>query len=115
MSLVAHAKQELERIHGDPELIVCYLEVVSAFAAKSAEGLDPDVLVALFKHHHVAPITNDPAEWYRVDTNIWQNLRDRRVLSDDGGQTYHVILDESEDDGSVPQRRVSEPMKGRTT
>lgn len=112
MSLVSHAKKELDLVFGDdPDLVMCYIEVVSAFQAKAAERLDPDILAALFKRHHVAPISNDPREWYTEGKGTWTNLRDHRVMSDDGGRTYWIVPEDEDIPEGDLKRHISADKK----
>lgn len=110
MSLVSHAKRELELYFpDDPELVMCHVEIVSAFEAKAGQGVDVDILYRLFRGHHLGEITDDPEEWYHISKGMWQSLRDPRVLSDDGGRTYYIMTDDEED--HMPRIR-SMPRKG---
>lgn len=106
MSLVSKALTELQAVYpDDPDMVMCYIEIISAFEAKSGVGIELDVLMALFQGHLIGTPTNNPKEWLKTDNTTWQNLRDPRIISDDGGRTYFIISDEE------PRRRVSSPEK----
>jgi hypothetical protein len=101
MSLVSHALRELQEVIEDEDLVMCYIEIVSAFEAKANERLDPDILATLFKRHHLGQLTNNSREWHKLDDAHWQSLRDERAISDDAGLTYWLVTDDP------PERRVS--------
>lgn len=113
MRLVQHAKRELDRVFSDdPDLVMCYIEVISAYQAKqeSGEQVDPDILATLFKGHHLGEITNDPDEWDSDGSGSWSNNRDSRIIiSDDGGRTYVILPEDALMEGL--KRYVSAPKK----
>jgi len=94
--LAKHARRELELIGEDPEVIGWYCRVIREFASfghsgGSASAAVP-VLHELLQWHPLSPVTSDPAEW--IDQGeasgypLWQNRRDSRCFSEDGGKTW---------------------------
>lgn len=92
--LVQHARRELELCGQTVEGFVSYPghSGGSAFVAR-------EMLHALLGHQALSPLTDDPTEW--IDRSEmsgepwWQNIRDSRAMSHDGGTTYWLIDDES--------------------
>lgn len=102
VSLVDHARRELELLGEEPETIELYLTVVRAFEAMGHSGVSHyyavDLLKRLIEYKNITPITDDPDEWDLVpesisgsDVAIWQNVRAPSIFSHDGGKTYHDI------------------------
>lgn len=97
--LVQHARRELALLGEDPDVVDWYLRTVTAFVSfghsgGSAEATLP-VLERLLRHEPLTAITDDPGEWVdRTEMSgypLWQNLRDSRAMSEDGGQTYWLV------------------------
>jgi len=95
-NLVSHARRELERIGEESFIIERYLSVVRPFAACGHSGgtaaVMASVLERLLRYEPLSELTDDPAEWLDVsrisDMPWWQNVRDSRAMSHDGGKTY---------------------------
>jgi hypothetical protein len=95
-NLISHARRELRRIGEEPDVIAWYLSVVRAFAAYGHSGGSADattgVLERLLRYKPLSELTDDPAEWIdRSEMSSmpwWQNIRDSRAMSHDGGKTY---------------------------
>lgn len=93
---MSHARRELERIGEEPGVIARYLSVVRAFAACGHSGgsaaVMASVLERLLRFKPLSELTDDPAEWEdRSEISgqpWWQNTRDSRAMSHDGGETY---------------------------
>lgn len=104
-NLVKHARVELERIGEEPETIDGYLNVIRAFAAMGHSGGSASVAIPvihrLLQFLPLGPLTDDPDEWQDVSgrmpdgTTMWQNRRDGRAFSQDGGQTYWLVDDDT--------------------
>lgn len=100
-NLVAHARRELNLIHEDPDVIEWYLDVVRAFTAYGHSGGSAmatiPVINELLQYNALSPLTDDPAEWHHhgpemfSDGGVWQNKRDSRAFSEDGGKTYYLV------------------------
>ncbi len=107
-NLVSHARRELERIGEEPGTIDWYLSVVRAFTAFGHSGTSADamlpVLERLLRFKPLSELTDDPAEWIdRSELNgmpWWQNIRDHRAMSHDGGKTYWMTHDADAAGGS---------------
>lgn len=94
--LVAHARRELERIGEEDYVIDWYLSVVRAFTGFGHSGGSASVMLSvlerLLRYEPLTELTDDPVEW--IDRSEmsgmpwWQNARDSRAMSHDGGRTY---------------------------
>lgn len=104
MSLVDHARKELE-IRGDsPEDIEWYIKVVEAFAEYGHSGGSASVAIptlnTLLQFKNLCALTNDPKEWNVVAENdLWQSARRSDAFSHDGGITYYLL-----DEGANSQK-----------
>lgn len=108
MTLVEHARRELGLIGEDPDVIDWYCRVVAEFASAGHSGGSAaaavPVLGELLRFRPLAPLTDDRADW--IDQSgpsgypLWQNRRDSRAFSGDGGKTYW-LLHEREAAGSA--------------
>ena len=95
-NLVSHARRELERIGEEPFIIDRYLSVVCPFAECGHSGMSAAVMASvlerLLRYEPLSELTDDPAEWIdRSEMSSmpwWQNIRDSRAMSHDGGMTY---------------------------
>lgn len=94
--LVRHARRELELAGEEPETVDWYCRVVREFASYGHSGGSASVAVPvlheLLQYHPLSRLTSDPAEW--IDQGsvsgypLWQNRRDSRCFSEDGGKTW---------------------------
>lgn len=99
-NLEQHAQRELQRaglFDKDSDyggmLGNAVMDLVRTFAAQGHSGWSAHRTLALFARvaafKTLTPITSDPAEWEKVEDNLWQNLRQSSCFSSDGGKTYH--------------------------
>jgi hypothetical protein len=103
--LVAHARRELniaglldEDSDYDGMLGRAALDLVKMFAGQGHSGASAFVTIDLTKrlmsYEPLTPLTADPTEWSLVaeemsnGEDLWQNRRDSRAFSNDGGKTY---------------------------
>lgn len=104
MSLVEHARRELELIGEEPETVEGYLKVIQAFADMAHSGGSVSVAIPvineLLQQKNLSPLTDDPDEWifhepgmWDGKNGIWQNVRRSVAFSEDGGKTYYRIDD----------------------
>lgn len=104
-NLVRHARVELEIIGEEPAIVEYYMEMIRLFAAQGHSGGSAphfiETLRKLLYFENLAPITNDPTEWLEVYEGLWQNTRNSRLLSEDGGKKYYDVEDKFNDDGTV--------------
>jgi len=110
-NLVKHARFELERIGEEPEVIDWYLRVIREYTSFGHSGgshmaIMPS-LTRLLNFQPLGPLTNSPAEWFHHGSEIlgdenglWQNKRDGRAFSEDGGETFYYV-DESPSERSL--------------
>ena len=96
-NLVAHARRELELIGEEPDTIEGYLKVIQAFADMGHSGGSASVAIPtinrLLQFENLTPLTDDPADWIEVGYDMWQNRRNPKMFSEDGGQTYTDVDD----------------------
>lgn len=107
-AIVTHARSELKRAglfdsdsDYDGRLGVAVMELVHVFARQRHSGYSAGAVLSLFntvgKQEALSSLTNDPKEW--IDQSavsgypIWQNNRDSRAMSEDGGRTYWLVDD----------------------
>ena len=106
--LVDHARRELALIGEDEWLTNGLCKVVAAFAEMGHSGFSAEhstaVLEKLLRYRPLSPITDDPAEWEdrseMSGERLWQNRRDFRAMSRDGGKTYTLVDEEPQDSNS---------------
>jgi hypothetical protein len=115
--LVAHARRELALIGEDEWLTNGLCKVVATFAEMGHSGFSAEhstvVLEKLLRYQPLSPITDDPAEWEdRSEMSgypIWQNVRDSRAMSKDGGKTYTLVDEEPQTSDSGQPVHASQP------
>jgi hypothetical protein len=115
-NLVDHAKRELELIGEEPETIEQYLKIIQAFADCGHSGFSAahmtGVLHELLQYNNLSLLTDDPDEWMHVAEvtygkpgGVWQNIRNSKAFSNDGGKTYYLLSEGGSDANRVPLRR----------
>lgn len=113
MTLVDHAKRELELIGEEPETIEQYLKIIQAFADCGHSGSSAahmtGVLHELLQFHNLSMLTNDPDEWMHVSEamwgkpgGVWQSNRNPEAFSNDGGRTYYLLSEGGSDVNRFP-------------
>ena len=106
MSLVAHAKRELD-LEGLFDRDADYggmvgkavLELVETFAKQGHSGFSAGMVLELFNKvasfKPLSKLSSDPEEWEDrseiSNAPMWQNMRDPRVFSKDGGETWYYV------------------------
>lgn len=107
--LVEHARRELQLIGEDPDFAEAIVKAVEGFCTYRHSGGSASVAAAvlerLLRFEALAPLTSDPDDWedrseYNDGKPIWQNRRDSRALSGDGGKTWWYV------DGRHPGERT---------
>ncbi len=99
MTLAEHAKRELALLGEDPELSANLVAVVEKFAEFGHSGGSAEcatqLLEKLLRYQPLTPIGSDPDEWEdRTEMSgvpMWQNKRDGRAISTDGGKTWYLV------------------------
>lgn len=118
MNLTEHARRELALLGEEPQVIDWYCRVVAEFASAGHSGGSASVAIPvlheLLQFHPLTPLTDDPADW--IDQSepsgypVWQNRRDSRAFSEDGGKTYW-LLHECEAAGSMDTTPLHESAR----
>jgi len=118
--LVDHARRELALIGEDSWIADGPCKVVAAFAEMGHSGFSAahcaDTLNQLLRYQPLSPLTDDPAEWIDQSeisgTPLWQNTRDPRAMSQDGGKTYTLVDEEPATSDSGQPVHTSQPKAG---
>lgn len=109
-NLVAHAKFELKRVGYSPDsedkmnrnIYFHTAAIVRHFSECGHSGgsapIHLDMIEKLLRFEPLGPLTDDPDEWINVadfggpgSPALWQNRRDGRMFSEDGGKTYYSV------------------------
>lgn len=102
-NLVDHARRELELIGEESWIADNIVEMVKIFSSAGHSGssaeVTRDILHRLLGYEALTDLTDDPDEWERLPPEqwpvegetIWQNNRDSRAFSHDGGKTYWML------------------------
>lgn len=104
-NLVKHARRELELLGEEQSTIDWYLKVVEAFVEFGHSGGSASVTIPtlhmLLSYENLTPLTDAPEEWFLheeaisgVKSGLWQNVRNGKAFSYDGGKTYYLIDDQ---------------------
>ncbi|QGZ17272.1 hypothetical protein SEA_GIANTSBANE_68 [Arthrobacter phage Giantsbane] len=109
-NLIKHARHELELIGEEPAVIDWYLRVIKEYSSFGHSGGSAwatiGVLDELLRFHPLTELTDDPEEWDHIaeemagQPDLWQNKRDGRCFSNDGGVTYHNIHEPKDEEGN---------------
>ena len=132
-NMVERARRELEILGAPEEDIQKVLPVIQAFAnAGHSGGSAPwhiSIIHNLLNQLPLSPLTTDESEWDWVDevmlwadaAPLWQNNRDSRAMSNDGGKTYYLVTEVkgdyrkyyfSEESNGHPRRNNGEDRMG---
>lgn len=104
VNLVEHARRELQlcgQTAEDPEYAASIVRAVEAFASYGHSGgsavVAREQLYALVGYEPLSPLTDAGSEWTDVSVMsgrpMWQNIRDSRAISEDGGKTYWLVTE----------------------
>lgn len=104
MSLVEHAKRELElcgQTEEDPAYAASIVAAVAAFASYGHSGGSASVgieqLYDLLRYRTLSPLTSNPDEWIdrseMSSSPLWQSRRDPAAMSKDAGATWSFVDD----------------------
>jgi hypothetical protein len=101
-NLVKHARRELALFGEDEWVTEGVVKIVSAFAEMGHSGSSAEAVTGylerLLRFKALTPLTDDPADWEDCSEMsgypIWQNIRDSRAMSTDGGKTYTLVDEE---------------------
>lgn len=103
--LMAHARRELE-ISGfgedyDGMIGRCVMELIATLAKQGHSGGSAQKTLRIFnllaERRSLTSISSKPEEWSDISemwgSPMWQNIRDSRYFSTDGGKTYYNGVD----------------------
>lgn len=105
-NLVDHAQRELElcgQFEEDPAYAQSIVAAVAAFASYGHSGGSAmcaiDQLTRLLNFDNLSPLTDGPEEWQdHTDISgeqpMFQNRRNGKAFSEDGGKTYYLLDEE---------------------
>lgn len=110
MSLVEHARREMELVGEEPYVIDWMVSVVAKFAEFGHSGGSAMICIpllnSLLQFENLSPLTDDPAEWEdRSEISgypIWRSARNSKAFSNDGGKTYWLLVEGQDDEGVRP-------------
>lgn len=102
MSLVEHARRELEILGEQPDVIDWYLKVIGSFASFGHSGGSASVTIptlnALLQFRNLSPLTDNPDEWqyhgeetWGAKGGVWQSRRNAEAFSTDGGKSFYIL------------------------
>lgn len=111
-TLMEHAKRELDLVNKFNEnkedeyskwIDENVLELINMFAKQGHSGMSAALVINIFsrlaKRELLTPITSNPEEWFDVSKFMrvpcWQNIRDTKMLSRDGGQTWYNVHEQT--------------------
>lgn len=103
-NLVDHATRELKEASVDAELSKIIVEMIRTFASYGHSGSSAEyaanLVNALLRFQVLTPITDDPSTWehhpeegWGEPGGVWQNRRNSKAFSTDGGKTYRLLGD----------------------
>lgn len=97
-TVAEHARFELEQAGAfaeDPRWAAAILAAVGAFMtyghSGGSHGAGVDTLRRLLFREPLSPLTSSPREWHQVTPELWQNRRDSRAMSTDGGRSWYFV------------------------
>ena len=115
-NLMKHARTELEILGEDAEIVERYLDLIRVFAAQGHSGGSASVFIPtitkLLQFENLTPITDEAIEWNEVVSGMWQNTRNSKFFSEDGGQNYYDVDDKYDTTGAVKLRK-SKQVSGK--
>lgn len=99
MSLVEHARRELELLGEEPDTIDWFCRVIEEFASFGHSGGSAFVCIPLLndllQFKNLTPLTDNPDEWEDMSEMsgypVWQNKRNSEAFSEDGGKKYSLL------------------------
>jgi len=80
------------------ELGTAALEIVEVFSRQGHSGgsaaIVTQIVGKLMQYEPLTPLTYAPDEWIKHADDLWQNRRDSRVFSTDGGKTHYSLAEQ---------------------
>lgn len=122
MSMVEHARRELEIIGEEPDVIEGYLKVIQAFADMGHSGGSAMVAIPvigiLLNQENLSALTDYPDDWHYHDQSvwgaqggIWQSKRNSKAFSQDGGKTYYLLRYDNTRSEMITAEHDERPVK----
>lgn len=98
-NLLAHAEREMKLANVEEDVQRWMLGVIAEFIQYGHSGSSAEIckslLHDLLNRQALTPLTDDPDEWEDRSVMsgypLWQNKRDSRAMSNDGGKTYWTV------------------------
>ena len=94
-TLLEHVRRETKAAGFSPEETAWYERMVTLCTKDSPFTDIPNEQISmvrrLLNRELLSDITDDPGEWFGLTANLWQNKRNPKVFSYDGGKTYHYL------------------------
>ena len=95
MSIVNHAKKELEKFTGNDgddnyssDVKKAVIELIECFENQDHSGFSAGIVLTLFdrlaKFKTLTPLTGEDNEWMEVTDNLYQNKRHPEVFKENG-------------------------------
>jgi hypothetical protein len=120
-NLVEHAKEELKRAGVEKEYADPIVDMVRIFSDMGHSGTSEEyvrgIVTDLLARNNLTPLTDDPSEWihhgeemWGEKGGIWQNIRNSRAFSRDGGKHYWLLEDRPNEAG-IKKQYTSQKMK----
>lgn len=120
--LVEHARRELALLgERDEAFVASIVAAVQGFCSYPGHsGGSAEIAIEyvhdLLRYRTLTPLTRDSAEW--IDRSeisgvpLWQNARDPRAMSEDGGRTYWLVdeVPQDSDSTTAPRHIAAEPI-----
>ena len=73
------------------------LNLIKLFASEGHSGGSAGLTLMVFNKlanfKNLTPLTDNKNEWVEVIKNLWQNKRNSKAFSKDGGKTYYFLED----------------------
>lgn len=98
MSLITHAKKEMERMWPEPDVMQAMvktnvLELLKVFEKQGHSGSSAPYVLGLFRqlasHKPLGQLTGEDSEWIEVSSDVYQNIRCGAVFKEGkNGQAY---------------------------
>jgi hypothetical protein len=117
--LIKHARAELSKFpNEEPAFVESIMNAIKGFCtyrghSGGSAAIAIHMITALLNGDNLTPLTDDPEEWqvhlgkhYGHDYDLWQNKRNAKAISEDGGKTYYLVGDTDERGEPYSKRKM---------